>query len=209
MSGEDEPQLRREQWLEESAIKVAGWLVVPDGTSSRPTLVMISGLPGSGKSYFAEQLAQRLPAVVIRTDEVRKILFPKPTYQGWESGVVYLTSQRLAKQYLLSGKNVIFDGTNLTESSRKQIYRIAADAGTQLAIVETFAPEQAIRKRLRQRARGGGETYQSDATWDIYLEMRRRQQPIKREHWTVDTSKDFGPDLDRIIKSVTEGDQQN
>ena len=206
---EDEAGLsRRGRWIEESAAKVAPRLDVPAGVCKRPALVLISGLPGSGKSYFANQLGRRIPAVVIRTDEVRKILFPEPTYKGWESGVVYLTSQRLVRDYLLSGKNVIFDATNLTESGRKQVYRIAAAADARLTIVETVAPESTIRRRLRRRSAGSIDAYKSDATWPVYLEMKRRRQPIKAEHWTVDTSKELGPQLDLIVDSINEGEEQ-
>ncbi|HDY70131.1 MAG TPA: adenylyl-sulfate kinase, partial [Nitrospirae bacterium] len=44
-------------------------------------VVWITGLPGSGKSSIAEALKGRHPGfVILRMDEMRKIVTPEPTY---------------------------------------------------------------------------------------------------------------------------------
>ena len=43
-----------------------------------PSLVVVSGLPGTGKSFFCRKLAERLPFVVLASDALRKVLFPCP-----------------------------------------------------------------------------------------------------------------------------------
>lgn len=42
----------------------------------KPSLVVVTGLPGTGKSYFCRQLAQKLETVILESDALRKSLFP-------------------------------------------------------------------------------------------------------------------------------------
>src|SRR5437764_421718 len=71
-----------------------GWGAPPPRTSVA-ALILLSGLPGTGKSHFAAAIQARHPAAVVRSDEVRKQLFPYPTYSAGENGFVYLTCYAL------------------------------------------------------------------------------------------------------------------
>src|SRR5947207_12364864 len=105
-----------------------GW----GGPASRrhvPALILLSGLPGTGKSHLAAAIAARHPAAVVRSDEVRKLLYSRPTYTSRENGFVYLTCYALLAHLLGDGYTAIFDATNLTRYSRKRARKIAAQAG--------------------------------------------------------------------------------
>src|SRR4051812_23649443 len=79
-----------------------GWAApAPAGTG--PALSLLSGLPGTGKSYLASAIQPRRPAAIVRSDEVRKTLFPEPKYTVGENGFVYLTSYALLSQLLADG----------------------------------------------------------------------------------------------------------
>lgn len=193
-------------WIERFASRVRIRLQAPEGIIDEPALVLVIGLPGSGKSHFTGALSRAVPAVVIRTDEVRKILFRRPTYSPQESGVVYRTSQYLVEEYLRLGKNVIFDGTNLSENGRKTIYDIVERAGARLLLVHVVAPERVIRERLERRE-DQADIALSDAGWAVYLKMKERFEPIRREHWTIDTSADIEPAVSEIA-SIMMGSEE-
>ena len=53
--------------------------------AAEPALVAVSGLPGTGKSYFCGKLAERLPLAVLESDSLRKVLFSPPAYSATES----------------------------------------------------------------------------------------------------------------------------
>ena len=52
-------------------------------------VVIVFGLPGSGKSYFASRLAKKLEADYISSDQVRKKLFTRPDYSEEGKKQVY------------------------------------------------------------------------------------------------------------------------
>ena len=51
----------------------------------KPAFIVVSGLPGTGKSYFCNKLAERLPLMILESDVLRKVLFSPPSYSLAES----------------------------------------------------------------------------------------------------------------------------
>jgi predicted kinase len=186
--------------LAESVAKVRALLPLNMETTAYPVLIMMSGLPGSGKSYLSDRLAERLSAVAIESDRVRKALFSQPTYSAEESALVHRTCQETMRYLLRKGVRVIFDATNLVEFQREGIYSLAERSGARLLIVRVVAPEEIVRQRLAQRE--GRDESASDADWGIYRRMSKREQGIQRPHLCIDTSKDIDNAIRKIVRAV-------
>ena len=75
---------------------------LPD-PQERPTLLVLSGLPGSGKSFFCRKLTEILPVVVLETDALRKVLFEHPAHDGAENARLFRAIHRVLER-LLSGE---------------------------------------------------------------------------------------------------------
>jgi adenylylsulfate kinase len=74
--------------------------------------VWITGLPGSGKSTIADGLKQAHPEfIILRMDELRKIVTPVPTYSDAERDMVYRALVYLTKKLTEHGHDVIIDAT--------------------------------------------------------------------------------------------------
>jgi adenylylsulfate kinase len=78
--------------------------------------VWVTGLPGSGKSTVARNIARRLrekgvKLKVLEMDEVRKVLTPHPSYSLEERSIVYAAIAYMAKLLVDEGINVIIDAT--------------------------------------------------------------------------------------------------
>ena len=72
----------------------------------------ITGLPGSGKSTVADELKKARPDfAVLRMDELRKIVTPKPTYSDFERDIVYKALVYLSKKLTELEYDVIIDAT--------------------------------------------------------------------------------------------------
>jgi len=166
----------------------------------KPAFIAVSGLPGTGKSYFCSKLAERLPFVILESDALRKVLFPSPGYSSLESSHLFQAIHLLIKRLLGKGVSLILDATNLSERYREHLYSIADHLDAKLVLVRVEAPPQVVRERLK--ARRENPEGKSDADWEIYQRMKLSVQKIQRNHYAVDTSKDITPVLDKVVREV-------
>jgi predicted kinase len=167
-----------------------------------PTLIVVSGLPGTGKSYFSSQLAERLPFLILESDALRKSLFSTPSYSRQENSRLFQASHILIQRLLTRGTPIILDATNLSERHREQLYNIADRLGARLILVWVEAPPEVVQERLRARQEGVSPASNSDADWEVYRRMRPTVQKIRRNHYAIDTSRDITPVLDKIVREV-------
>ncbi|MBI2864240.1 MAG: ATP-binding protein [Chloroflexi bacterium] len=170
--------------------------------SPRPVLVMLSGLPGTGKSHLARRLAGRVPLAVVSTDTVRLALVTRPTYTWQESRRVYAACQQMVGELLAKGVPTMFDATNLVGRFRAAVYKIAEEHSARLVVVETVAPENTVRKRMERRSRREDEFDRSEADFSVYLRMKKSAEPIRHEHFTVDTSEGIESAIDQIVEAI-------
>jgi predicted kinase len=189
--------------LERFVASVEQELTNTEETTANPVLIMLSGLPGTGKSYLAHRLAQMVPFVIIESDHVRKLLFPQPRYTGEESYWVHRTCHALMSKLLKKGVRVIYDATNLHERHREFVYRLARSAEVKLIIVKTVAPEETALRRLRRRHSADRDDQDtSDAVLRVHQRMARRAEPIGRNYITIDTSRDVESAITKLLRMM-------
>jgi len=180
-------------------------LTIPAPATGQPVLVMLCGLPGTGKSTLARKLAEQLPAVMVESDRVRQEIFTPPAYTAEESQHVHRICHILMGWYLRHYYHVVYDATNLYEYHRRLAYRLAARNKAQLVVAEVIASEEVVRERLSPRRRKdtitSGTTDYSDADWEVYLRMRRQAEPIQHEYISIDTS---DGDVERAVRCLLE-----
>jgi predicted kinase len=169
-----------------------------------PVLVVVCGLPGSGKSYFSRRLVEKVPLAYVQSDVMRKALFPQPDYSEREGYRLFQALHLLIRRLLQRGIPVLFDATNLNEDYRAPLYRIANELDVPLFIVFTTAPQSVVKARLTRREKGSLEAGRSDADWDVYLKMLPRVQLPRRGHLLVDTSTDIRPAIEKLAQQIRE-----
>jgi len=174
----------------------------PPETARRPYLIVLSGLPGTGKSHFARQLAHQIPVLVVGSDRMRKALVPRPKYTRGEHGRVFDACHRLTEELLTEGYRVVFDATNLAEGFRQPLYQIAERTEAPLTLVRFTAPGALVRHRLDARAAGLSLDSHSDADWRIHCRLRPGEEPIQRHHLEVDSSRDISPVVAEVVRLV-------
>ena len=168
--------------------------------AAEPIFIAVSGLPGTGKSYFCSKLAERLPLVTLESDALRKALFLSPSYSQQESSRLFRACHLLIEKLLRKGISLILDATNLSERYREHLYSIADRLNVRLILVCVEAPPEVVRERLKSRLKNPGN--KSDADWEIYQRMKLSVQKIHRNHYVVDTSRDIAPVVDKIVREA-------
>ena len=168
----------------------------------KPALIVVSGLPGSGKSHFCRKLAERLSLPILESDALRKVLFPSPDYGPGESNRLFQACHLLIEELLRRGISLIFDATNLVERHRERLYHITDQTGAKLIIVHAEAPAELVRQRLENRTIGADPLDRSEADWKIYQKMKRSEEKIRRNYFAVDTSRDIASVIDKVVREV-------
>jgi len=168
----------------------------------KPAFIVVSGLPGTGKSYFCRKLAKRLPFIILESDTLRKTLFPASTYSPPESSRLFQAVHRLIEGLLKKGIPLILDATNLSERYREHLYHIADHLDAKLILVRVEAPPEVVYQRLKARSAETNSENSSDADWAVFQRMKSSVQKISRNHFAVDTSRDITPVLDKIVREA-------
>jgi len=94
-----------------------------------PTLYVLIGLPGSGKSHWAQTNADRIGAVVVGSDEVRAE-FQARGQNPYDGDAVFAEVERRARAHLQAAQSVILDATHYQRRYR----RYALDLALQLQV---------------------------------------------------------------------------
>lgn len=140
-------------------------------------LVVLSGLPATGKSTVAEIMAKGLKAPHLATDKIRNELFPKENisreikYSSEAKKKVYTKLYTVTREYLGKGASVVMDGTFL-KNSRNGLEQIAKEYGASLVFIKTTCEEDVIEERMARRA--VSSDHYSEARSNVYVEMKER-----------------------------------
>jgi len=142
----------------------------------KPTLVLMHGLAGSGKTWLARQLARQMTAVHVRSDIERKRLaglgalarteaeLGSDLYDSAHSGRSYARLHQCASAALSGGWNVICDAAFLRRRQRDLFYSLAADLGLKVLLIHCTAPDPELQRRLGDRQALGKDASEADAT---------------------------------------------
>lgn len=154
-----------------------------DADGPAPSMVVVCGLPGVGKSRVARELAESLSASVFRTDEIRTELYDDPTYDTAETERIYAEALERALAVVEDDGRAILDGTYRRESFRTDVVAGADTLGVDCGFVKVECPEGIVRERITHRT---GDV--SDAGLEEYYLIRDKFDPLGLTHVTVDNS---------------------
>ena len=174
-----------------------------------PILVMMCGLPGTGKSYVGRLLSVHLCAALVASDHVRKAFFPRPSYSPDEHGAVHQLCCTLVEVLLLDGVPVVLDATHAAKWQRARVYDIAERLMAHLAIVHTTASELVVRQRLERRGSQWRDPFDlSDAVSAAdYSRVQQRFEPLDRPHVVIDSAEDVDSAVLRIVRQLEDLEQ--
>lgn len=92
---------------------------------TKPTLIMLYGFPGAGKTYLANNLRDSIQTAHINADKIRYQLFEQPRYDRAENEIVDQLMEYMTGEFLDAGVSVLFD-TNAIKKGQRRILREVA-----------------------------------------------------------------------------------
>ncbi len=158
-------------------------------------LIIIYGLPATGKTTIAKELSKKINAEHLDTDMIRKYLIEKPKYTYEEKMLIYKTLMLLTK-YLLKYTNVIVSGTFYKESIRDEFVGIAKELNRKYFLIECYASEDIIKERMKS-----SREY-SDADFNVYLKIKGEYEDTKYNRLRINTEEDVEKNVEKILEYI-------
>jgi predicted kinase len=154
-------------------------------------IVLMAGLPATGKSAVARALASALPGIVLDKDRARAVLFPP-------SEIEYSVSQddlvmdilRQVTAYILQRdrhKHVLIDGRPFAKRYQLEPWKaLGADLGVPVRIIECVCCDETAKQRLAA-AVVSGDHVAANRDYGMYLRLKASFEAIEGPKLVLDT----------------------
>jgi len=181
---------------------------------ARPTLYVLCGLPGTGKSTYAKRLQEIFDIALLRSDEARRELagysarggpvpFGTGIYRPEMRGRVYSGLLSTVQEELRKGRSAILDATFSRRKWREEAVRLAKDLDASILFFERVSSQDTILERLGRRREG--EDGQSDARPEhlrgFMDEFESMDELAPELHTRIDTETEIEANLRTILLS--------
>ena len=157
-------------------------------------VVIVFGLPGSGKSYFASRLAKMINAGYVNRDRLRKAMFKNRTYSTAEKAAVYHAMLEKMKDALDRRINLVLDATFHKSETRKPFIQ-ETEGKDDIFFIEVRADENIIRERLKK------SRPDSEADFEIYKFIRQQWDPLGKHHLLLEST---DKNIDSMLQKAAE-----
>jgi predicted kinase len=157
-------------------------------------LVIMAGLPGTGKSTLAREIASRTGGTVLDKDSIRAALFGAEVEYTAEQDDFVMSAVLQTSAWLLArrrGRVVIIDGRVFSRNAHlARVIDFAEKLGVAWRVIECTSSEDTARRRLEGDA-ASGRHVAGNRTWALYQEVRSRFEPIPEPKIVVNTDGDL------------------
>lgn len=157
-------------------------------------IIIVFGLPGSGKSYFASRLAKTINAGYINSDRLRKEMFTERMYSEQEKTAVYNVMLSKMKEAVSENMSLVLDATFHKSETRKTFIREMEGKGG-IFFIEVRANEDIIRERLKK------ERPFSEADFKVYKFIQQRWEPMTESHLVLEST---GENIDNMLQRAAQ-----
>jgi predicted kinase len=170
-------------------------------------IVLMAGLPGTGKSTLARAVASRLHGKVLSKDEIRHTLFAPADVEysiAQDDFVMEIMLQTAGWIFRQDTRRIVLlDGR--TFSRRYQIDRVlevARALSRPWRILECVCPEDVARTRIAAQTESDDHPA-GNRTVSLYLELKARFEPIRLPKTVIDTGRPLDECVNLALQALT------
>jgi predicted kinase len=165
-------------------------------------LILMAGLPATGKSTLSNELAKRLSGIVFNKDQIRSAIFsPSEIEYSVEQDDLIQKIMLDAATYVLQknpGRYVFLDGRPFSKRYQiEQAIAVANSLNQPWRILECICSDETARKRLEAQ-RATAEHPAANRDYGLYLRMKAEFEEITRPKAVINTERD----LDQCVRSA-------
>jgi predicted kinase len=158
-------------------------------------IVLMAGLPGSGKTALARELANRTAGRVISKDDIRHALFlaDEIEYSPRQDDFCVQIMLNLAGELLRKNPErfIFLDGRTFSRAYQiENVVRAATALYQACKIIECVCAEEIIRKRLEEQSVPGAHPA-LNRNFQLYLDVKARFEAITLPKAIIDTAGPF------------------
>lgn len=165
--------------------------------SDRPILIIIFGLPGTGKTTIATLLSNQLGIKHFNTDIVRGLLGKTQQYDEENKALIYDEILKLTNLEFIKGNSVIVDATFYKEQLRRKFKALAQEKEVTVKWIEVCAGEEVVKKRVSKKR------LYSEADYTVYRMIKSQFEPIQEEYIQLFSAREEMPGLiEKAIKFI-------
>jgi len=165
-------------------------------------LIIFAGLPGSGKSTFADYASTKLGIPIIAKDWVEAAMLRHGITKDMGSGsAAYDVLISLAEEQLQRNIPIILDSVSGSASLRKTWHKIAEKHGAELLVVECLCSDETTH-RSRLEARKRHIDGWPELTWDDVLKVKANYaewEKADRNRLTLDSMDNFEDNAAKLL----------
>lgn len=182
----------------------------------RPSLVVVCGLSGTGKSTVAGLTASRTGFVRLSSDALRKELagvepsahrfedYGKGIYSDEFTERTYNGLIERALSYLKEGRSVVLDATFSRRRFIDAAKEASAQSGAEFNIVECVAGDETVKRHLLKRKAGEekGALAVSDADWRVYLRQKAVFEPVEEPRLVIPSELPLERRMEEVFEKI-------
>jgi predicted kinase len=169
-------------------------------------LILISALPGAGKTTLAREFARQTGGAHFEIDEVKRVVVPSDMVADEIDPPEYRykyyaeTIRKLPDLFAKSPANiVIIDETFHLHAFREMWRETAKELNIQVHWIEVVCDDEVVKERLGV-GKGRKDHILGDKAFPMYLLFKEVFEPFKGPREVVDNTKDLAPQVKRILE---------
>lgn len=173
----------------------------------QPIMMLVVGMPGAGKSFFAKRFSETFGAPVVGFDRIRAELFAEPQFSPDENDLVNRLAAYQIEELLKTKRTFMIDGGCNAKTDRLRLGQIAKKAGYTPLVVWVQTHESTAKNRATKRSsRRADDQYNASLTPEQFEAFKRKfTSPVTENYVVISGMHTYGTQAKAVLRKLVAG----